>query len=340
MRAYYDGADCEDMASRVLETLRGNHEERLSNLDTMASRASQCIWYPFTQQSLVGPQEIMAIDSAHGDYFQTLAPPLPLPQMANTPNTDIASKPTGNESYIPEKAPPALRASFDASASWWTQGLGHSNPKLTLAAAHAAGRYGHVMFASAIHQPAISLAETLLKGMRNPRLRRVFYSDNGSTGTEVAVKMGLRAARTRYGWGPREKLHILGLKGAYHGDTMGAMDCADPGIYNEKIEWYEGKGHWLDYPTVLCKSGQWTVSGMAAQEKNKSSSSAGDGWPVRAYDSLHEIFDVEAREAAGEHAMYEKYIICTLQHLQDQGRKFGALMLEPIILGAGGMQFV
>ncbi|KAG6081084.1 hypothetical protein E4U15_003048 [Claviceps sp. LM218 group G6] len=340
MRAYYDGTDCEDMAGRLLETLRGNHEERLSNLDTMASRASQCIWYPFTQQSLVGPQDIMTIDSAHGDYFQTLAPPLPLPQMTNTPNTDITSKTTGNERYISEKAPPALRASFDASASWWTQGLGHSNPKLTLAAAHAAGRYGHVMFASAIHQPAISLAEALLKSMQNPRLRRVFYSDNGSTGTEVAVKMGLRAARTRYGWGPREKLHILGLKGAYHGDTMGAMDCADPGIYNEKIEWYEGKGYWLDYPTVLCKSGQWTISGMAAHEKNKGISSAGDGWPARVYDSLHEIFDVEAREAAGEHALYEKYITSTLQHLQDQGRKFGGLMLEPIILGAGGMQFV
>ncbi|KAG6054907.1 hypothetical protein E4U17_003352 [Claviceps sp. LM77 group G4] len=344
MRAYYDGADCKDEAGRLLETLRRNHEERLSNLDSMASRASQCIWYPFTQQSLVGPQDIMTIDSAHGDYFQTLAPSPPLPNMTNTsPNTDITSITsitTGNESYIPEKTSPALRASFDASASWWTQGLGHSNPKLTLAAAHAAGRYGHVMFASAIHQPAITLAETLLKSMQNPRLRRVFYSDNGSTGTEVAVKMGLRAARTRYGWGPRENLHILGLKGAYHGDTMGAMDCADPGIYNEKIEWYEGKGYWLDYPTVLCKSGRWTVSSVAIQEKNKGISSAEDGWPVRAYDSLHEIFDIEAREAAGEHAMYEKYITSTLQRLQAQGRKFGALMIEPIILGAGGMQFV
>ncbi|KAG5962450.1 hypothetical protein E4U58_003855, partial [Claviceps cyperi] len=341
MRTYYDEADSEDMAGRLLETLRGNHKDRLSNLDSMASRASQCIWYPFTQQSLVGPQDIMTIDSAHGDYFQTLASPLPVAQVTNTPNTDMASNTTGNESYIPDKVPPTLRASFDASASWWTQGLGHSNPKLTLAAAHAAGRYGHVMFASAIHQPALSLAETLLKGMQNTRLRRVFYSDNGSTGTEVAVKMGLRAARMRYGWGPREKLHILGLKGAYHGDTMGAMDCADPGIYNEKIEWYEGKGYWLDYPTVLCRSGRWTVSGMATQEKkNQGISSAENRWPARSYDSLHEIFDVEAREAAGEHAMYEKYMTSTLQRLQAQGRKFGALMLEPIILGAGGMQFV
>ncbi|KAG5980372.1 hypothetical protein E4U55_004099 [Claviceps digitariae] len=344
MRKYYEQRECEDVAGRVLESLHGNHQRRLSELDSMASRASQSIWYPFTQQSLVGPGDIMTIDSAHGDYFQTLAPQ---PPVRDNVNINSNSNNNTTTTTCEETPPPVLRASFDASASWWTQGLGHSNPKLTLAAAHAAGRYGHVMFASAIHQPAIRLAETLLKGMQNPRLRRVFYSDNGSTGTEVAVKMGLRAARTRYGWDARQKLHILGLKGAYHGDTIGAMDCADPGIYNEKIEWYEGKGHWLDYPTVLCRDGKWTVTAMASDEYenkgNQNSLTVAESlgcFPARTYETLDDIFDVQAREAAGEHVMYEKYITCTLERLQAQGRKFGALMLEPIILGAGGMQFV
>jgi dethiobiotin synthetase/adenosylmethionine--8-amino-7-oxononanoate aminotransferase len=307
MERYYDGKDSFGITHQVLEKLDSNHQSRLANLDTMATRASQHIWYPFTQQSLVGPKDIMTIDSAHGDYFQALAPP-----------------------SSPES--PVLRSSFDASASWWTQGLGHSNPKLTMAAAYAAGRYGHVMFASAVHQPAMALAETLLGGMKNPRLNRVFYSDNGSTGTEVAVKMGLRAARKRYGWDAAQKLGVLGLKGAYHGDTIGAMDCAEPGIYNEKIEWYEGKGHWLDYPTVLCKGGKWCVS-------------VGDGLQGvfgegRTYRSLGDVFDVEKREADGEHEVYEEYITSTLRRLKDQGRKFGALMLEPIVLGAGGMELV
>ncbi|KND91558.1 Bifunctional dethiobiotin synthetase/7,8-diamino-pelargonic acid aminotransferase, mitochondrial [Tolypocladium ophioglossoides CBS 100239] len=308
MVEYYGG--CEEAAGRVLEHLDRRHSERVSSLESLASKAHRHIWYPFTQQSLLGPKDIVTIDSAYGDYFQTLAQPKPSAAQAEA----------------------LLRSSFDGSASWWTQGLGHSNPQLTLAAAYAAGRYGHVMFAGTIHAPAMALAETLLRGMRNPRVNRVFYSDNGSTGIEAAVKMGLRAARLRYGWGAREKLAVLGLKGGYHGDTIGAMDCAEPCAYNEKIEWYEGKGYWFDYPTVLCSDGKWSVvvnEGLAED--------LGRG---TAYGSLHDIFDVEAREQRGEHRRYEAYITAALTRLQQQGHKFGALILEPIVLGAGGMELV
>lgn len=188
------------------------------------------------------------------------------------------------------------------------------------------------MFAEAIHEPALGVAEMLLSGMRNPRFSRVFFSDNGSTGCEVAVKMGLRAARVRYGWGPDEKLGVLGLKGSYHGDTMGAMDCSEPCTYNEKVEWYQGKGYWFDYPTVRCSEGKWFID---VPENLK-----GDLGEAASFASLPEIFDVEAREKNGEGKMYERFILKTLEKLQKQGRKFGALMLEPIILGAGGMLFV
>ena len=303
LREYYDSQA--STAAGVLEQLDENHALRLRQLDEMAGNAHKHIWYPFTQQHLVSKDDIMAIDSAYGDYFQTV-----------TPDASV------------------LRSSFDASASWWTQGLGHANPKLTLAAGYAAGRYGHVMFASAVHQPAMELAQTLLAGMGNPRLSRVFYSDNGSTGTEVAVKMGLRAARRRYGWHTEtgDKVHILGLRGGYHGDTMGAMDCAEPCAYNEQIEWYEGKGMWLDYPTVLCTDGKW---GVTVREELRES--LGEG---RAYNGLGDVFDVEAREARGEHKAYEAYIVDTLTRARDKGFKFGALIMEPIVLGAGGMELV
>ncbi|KAF3923924.1 hypothetical protein AA313_de0203760 [Arthrobotrys entomopaga] len=311
MEEYYNREDSGKIVGGVLKALKQRHETRLSNLDSMASRASQHIWYPFTQQSLVGSNDITTIDSAYGDYFQTLAP-----------------KPIKDR--LKETA--VLKSSFDASASWWTQGLGHANPKLTLAAAYAAGRYGHVIFASTVHQPAISLAETLLKSIKNPRLNRVFYSDNGSTGMEVAIKMGLRASRKRYGWDVSQKLKILGLKGAYHGDTIGAMDCADPGIYNEKVEWYEGKGYWLDYPTVLCKDGKWSVTIADGLQESLGR--------AKSYESLGDIFDVEAREKRGEHEVYERYIVSTLEKCKELGFRFGVLMLEPIVLGAGGMEFV
>ena len=201
MNEYYAETSSEHSIVSVLDHLNTRHQSRITRLDSMAKTAHSSIWYPFTQHTLLPPEKITAIDSAHGDYFQTLKPD-------SSSQTDSS----------------LLQASFDGSASWWTQGLGHANSHLTLAAAYAAGRYGHVMFAEAIHEPALALTENLLSGMRNPRLSRVFFSDNGSTGCEVAVKMGLRAASVRYGWGPEEKLGVLGLKGSYHGDTIGVMD--------------------------------------------------------------------------------------------------------------------
>jgi dethiobiotin synthetase/adenosylmethionine--8-amino-7-oxononanoate aminotransferase len=70
------------------------------------------------------------------------------------------------------------------------------------------------MFAGATHEPALTLAERLRKGLDNPRLRKVFYTDDGSTATEVGIKMGLRASCKRYEWdGAKEEVGVLGLKG-------------------------------------------------------------------------------------------------------------------------------
>ncbi|KAI7770167.1 hypothetical protein LZL87_002538 [Fusarium oxysporum] len=302
MKEYYASSNVD----HVLEALDKRGKERITRLESMSSKASKSIWYPFTQQKLVTADTISAIDSAHGDYFQVLNP---------NPNTSNL-----------------LQPAFDGSASWWSQGLGHANSRLTLAAAYAAGRYGHVMFAEAIHEPALALAEMLLKGANNPRFSRVFYSDNGSTGCEVAVKMALRAARLRYGWGPNDNVHILGLKGSYHGDTIGAMDCAEPCVYNEKIEWYEGKGYWFDYPTIQCVKGKWVV-----QVPDGLRDELGQDSDLK---SISEIFDLESRLNTEQYRKYERYIESILSKLQASGRKFGALMMEPIILGAGGMIFV
>ncbi|KAK5657611.1 hypothetical protein OQA88_3190 [Cercophora sp. LCS_1] len=281
--------------SAIPTLLSDIHNSRITRLETMATTASETIWYPFTQHKHLAPSDITAIDSAKDSHFDTFD---------KTPST------TKGEDTL-------LRPLFNASASWWTQGLGHGNPSLALSAAYAAGRYGHVMFAETIHEPALSLAETLLSGLRNPRLKRVFYSDNGSTAVEVAIKMALRASRQRYRWTEKE-VGVLGLKGSYHGDTIGAMDCSEPGVFNEKVEWYRGRGGWLEGPGVRCERGLWKVAG-------------------REFGTLDEVFDVEVREGRGEVVGYEKDI---KRFLEGSSGKFGALILEPVVLGAGGMVLV
>lgn len=326
LHAYYSEMARSHNIRNVLKDLNLRHERRIKILETMAEDAQKTIWYPFTQQKLLTADKITAIDSAYGDHFQTFSAKSQAPKELDCTSSHKV-KGEGQST-------PLLRPSFDGSASWWTQGLGHANPQLTLAAAYAAGRYGHVMFAEAIHQPALKLAKTLIEQLDNPRLSRVFYSDNGSTGIEVATKMALRAARLRYGWGPRENLSILGLKGSYHGDTIGAMDCSEPGTYNEKIEWYKGKGYWFDFPTVKMTNGKWKID--VPGELKIDGSSAG----VAEFSGLHDIFDLKARQNTETYQDYTRYISRTLESLRDQGFKFGALMLEPVVLGAGGMMLV
>ncbi|KAI0399862.1 bifunctional dethiobiotin synthetase/adenosylmethionine-8-amino-7-oxononanoate aminotransferase [Xylaria palmicola] len=309
MLRYYQETSQQNSVHDTLIHLDNRHTARIKDLEAMPAGAHKKIWYPFTQQKQLQPNDITAIESARGSYFQTLVP----------------------KSSETSKDEPLLRPSFDGSASWWTQGLGHGNPSLTLAAAYAAGRYGHVMFAGMIHAPALKLATMILESVQNPRLRRVFYSDNGSTGMEVAVKMALRAARIRYGWSnDNAKIDILGLKNSYHGDTMGTMDCAEPNTYNEKVEWYEGRGIWLDYPSIQCVRGEWQV-----QVPSEIGTEQAQG-----FSHLSEVFDLEHRKGRGDHESYEAYILRVVRQYLDEGHKLGALILEPMVLGAGGMALV
>ncbi|OBT58392.1 hypothetical protein VE04_00766 [Pseudogymnoascus sp. 24MN13] len=229
--------------------------------------------------------------------------------------------------------PDKLMTVDSAPGDFFQTGLGHGNPALSLAAANAAGRCGHLMFASAIHEPALALAELLLENLQNPRMQRVFYSDNGSTGVEVAVKMALTAASVRYGYEDSQEVGVIGLKGSYHGDTIGAMDCSEPSTYNERVHWYRGRGHWFDFPQVKMKEGEWVVEPPEGGE--------GEFGPAMRFKSLDEVFDMEARDESLAAETYKKHILETLDRLvRVEGKTFGALVMEPIMLGAGGMLLV
>ncbi|TIA13762.1 PLP-dependent transferase [Aureobasidium pullulans] len=306
MKQYYDSASHSSSLEQCIDNIIKTHDQRLSSLQSLPKRADSSIWHPFMQHTERSEQNILAIDSAYGDYFQTH-------------NSTGSGSKEGNQ----------LKPAFDGSASWWTQGLGHGNPALALTAAHAAGRYGHVMFAGAAHEPAVSLSETLLQNIGNPRLSKVFFSDNGSTGMEVAVKMALKAASKRYGWSPDDEVLILGLKGSYHGDTIGTMDLSEPSTYNKKVEWYSGRGHWFDFPLVKMQQGKWIIEPPAGMEE--------EFGPTRSFSSLDEVFALSGRKADADR--YEAYIKTSLEALTAEGKKFGALIMEPVILGAGGMLF-
>ncbi|QSS57847.1 onanonoxo-7-onima-8-eninoihtemlysoneda [Histoplasma capsulatum var. duboisii H88] len=310
--------------SSFLDRLSEKHHSRISELESMSARAHSSIWYPFTQHQSLAPKDIMVIDSAYGDCFQT----------STVNSTESGSEPTAANTEPSQKnTSNLLRPTFDGSASWWTQCLGHGNPELSLEAAYAAGRYGHVILPGAIHEPALSLAESLIKMINNPRLKRAFYSDNGSTGMEVAVKMALRVACKRYNWGSsKEDIEILGLRGSYHGDTIGTMDLSEPSIYNKKVEWYRGRGHWFNFPTVKMLRGRWIIE---IPQELKGSLGNNTEFPTR-----QSIFDLAQRKKSVARQRYYTYIKRSLEKLICQdGRKFGALIMEPVILGAGGMLF-
>ena len=328
MSDYYQ--ECAESAgvSQLLDMLNRRHFARVSKLASLPSHAESVIWHPFRQHGI--DANIVAIDSAYGDHFQVYNqeadPSMSSPGAASGSSlTSITATPSQ----------PMTTPLFDASASWWTQGLGHGNPELSLAAAHAAGRYGHVMFAHAVHEPALDLSYNLLKTLQNPRLSRVFFTDNGSTGMEVAVKMALRASCQRYGWRKDDNEHpvgILGLKGSYHGDTIGVMNCSEPSTFNDKVDWYQPWGYWFDPPSILMKDGQWHIT-------IPFSMSPRDGHSTLSFPTLWSIFEFSAR--GQDAAFYKSFITKTLQQLcHTEARRFGALILEPLVMGAGGMVFV
>lgn len=110
------------------------------------------------------------------------------------------------------------RRLIDCISSWWVTIHGHSHPVLAAALHQQAQTLEHVIFAGFTHDPAEQLARNLLAHLP-PALTRVFFSDNGSTSVEVALKMAYQYWQNL----GEERTRFLGFAGGYHGDTIGAM---------------------------------------------------------------------------------------------------------------------
>ena len=120
---------------------------------------------------------------------------------------------------------------IDAIASWWVNPYGHSNERLARRAYEQLTSLEHVLFGGFTHQPACDLAEALLKILHKNQ-SKVFFSDNGSTAVEVAVKIALQYYYNR----GEKRTTFIAFEEAFHGDTFAAMAVSGISLYTTAFQ--------------------------------------------------------------------------------------------------------
>ena len=165
-------------------------------MTTLIERDSQVVWHPFTQHQTAGAP--LPVASAQGSLLKLS---------------------DGSEL-------------IDAISSWWTSLFGHGNRTIVEAIQKQAATLDHVIYAGCTHEPAVGTAEKLIE-FSNFKNGKVFFSDNGSTAVEVALK-----ATTQYWQNVDEpqRTEFITFSNAYHGDTIGAMSAGDPGDFGRPFK--------------------------------------------------------------------------------------------------------
>ena len=163
-------------------------------MDSLADKDRRHIWHPFTQMKDWMAEEPVVIESGKGAMLRD----------------------TNGREYI------------DANSSIWTNLHGHRHPKITQAIKDQLDRIAHSSFLGLSNEPAIRLAARLVEVA--PRgLARVFYSDDGSTAMEVAIKMALQYWRHRQ---QPQRTRFVAFADAYHGDTLGAVSVGGIDLFH------------------------------------------------------------------------------------------------------------
>lgn len=173
----------------------------------LLKKDKQYVWHPFTQH-------------------QTAGDPLQVVRAEGTLLFDIEGK-----SYI------------DANSSWWVNVHGHGHPHLAEAVNKQFMELEHVVFAGVTHPKAVELSERITKVLPE-NFQRVFFSDNGSTSTEVALKMSFQYWFNK----DEDRKRVLAIEGAYHGDTFGAMSVGERDMFNRPFEPFFFDVDYLPFP--------------------------------------------------------------------------------------------
>jgi adenosylmethionine---8-amino-7-oxononanoate aminotransferase len=197
---------------------------------SLTERDRQVIWHPYTQH-------------------KGFPPPIPVIKGKDSLLFDDTGK-----TYI------------DAISSWWVNIHGHAHPYIAAKVYQQALQLEHVIFTGFTHEPAVSLAERLLPLLPGD-FSRVFYSDNGSTAVEVAIKMALQYWRNQADTGPLgapagqagsppigaltgRRNKILVFHHSYHGDTFGAMSLSERGLFTDAFRDYLFEVLFIDTPSL------------------------------------------------------------------------------------------
>jgi adenosylmethionine-8-amino-7-oxononanoate aminotransferase len=195
------------------------------------------------------------------------------------------------------------RQVIDGMASWWSAIHGYNNPVINAAANAQLARMPHVMFGGLTHEPAVALAQRLAD-ITPGSLSRVFFSDSGSVSVEVAIKMAIQYWHES---GYPRKQRLLTIRGGYHGDTFAAMSVCDP------------------------VTGMHHIFGSTGSTPHQ----AGDlGGSVL----VPQLFAARPRTRFGD--PYDPTDSDELAALLDRHHdEIAAIILEPVVQGAGGMWF-
>jgi adenosylmethionine-8-amino-7-oxononanoate aminotransferase len=187
---------CASDQKQVLQALRQTLVSVAHSTADFVVRDRQHVWHPYT--SLADPDDPLVCVGARDEFL-----------------------------YLADG-----RRVIDGISSWWTILHGHRFPPLMDALRAAAANYDHVHFAGVTHPAAVELAELLLNTMPW-RGGRVFYSDNGSTAVEVALKMAYQFWCHR---GQPRRTRFVGFEHGYHGDTFGAMAVSRDPVFFGRFE--------------------------------------------------------------------------------------------------------
>jgi len=133
---------------------------------------------------------------------------------------------------------------LDCNSSWWVNVHGHGNQQIGQAIHEQFSAIDHVIFAGTTHQKAIELSKRVVEKL-DCDLQKVFFSDNGSTAVEVAIKMCMQFWHNK----GVKKSRVLALEGAYHGDTFGAMSVGERDYFNAPFEPFFFHVDFLEFPT-------------------------------------------------------------------------------------------
>lgn len=147
---------------------------------------------------------------------------------------------------------------LDGNASIWTNVHGHGHPAINAAIVEQLGKVAHTSFLGFTHEPAIRLAKELVDLVPGQKLTRAFFTDNGSTAIESAVRMALQYWKQN---GKPKRDTLVAFDRAYHGDTLGAASLGG-------IPLFKGSGNDFGYRVITVPSLE-ALQTLAAEEQER-----------------------------------------------------------------------